>query len=114
MKLLKEFGQLHLYINLAGFVRLGGRLTHADLPYAHKHSVILPSSHRLTDLIINHHHHRLKHPVANTLQTYLQQQYWIQYACRSIRSHLRLYVPCFRTRSKCVEPKLAVLSRFCK
>jgi len=65
--------QLDLFVNQTGFLRVGGHLQNADLPYEHKHPLLLPSTHRLTDLIIDHHHRKLKHPGPSALQTYLQQ-----------------------------------------
>lgn len=100
----KELRRLDPFLDPAGLIRVGGRLTNSDLPYAQKHPLLLPSSHRLTTLIINHHHLRLKHPGAYVLQTHLQQHYWIQSARRIIRSRIRLCIPCFRTRPKSVEP----------
>ncbi|XP_025194768.1 uncharacterized protein LOC112594280 [Melanaphis sacchari] len=107
----KDLRRLDLFIDPSGLVRVGGRLTNANLPYAHKHPVLLPSSHPLTNLLIDHHHVRLCHPGAHTLQTHLQQDYWIQSARRVIRSRLRLCIPCFKTQSKSVELKMATLPK---
>lgn len=82
----KQLRKLDLFVDTAGFLRVGGRLHNADIPYEHKHPLLLPSTHRFTDLIIDHHHCRLKHPGAHALQTYLQRSYWIQSARRAIRS----------------------------
>lgn len=107
----KDLRRLDLFIDSFGLVRVGGRLTNANIPYAHKHPVLLPSSHPLTNLLIDHHHVRLCHPGAHTLQTHLQQDYWIQSARRVIRSRLRLCIPCYKTRPRPVEPKMAALPK---
>jgi hypothetical protein len=108
----KNLRRLDLFIDRTGLIRVDGRLTNADISYEQKHPVLLPSKHRLTDLLIDHHHIRLKHPGAYALQAYLQQEYWIQSARRVIRSRLRLCMSCFRTSPKCIEPKMATLPKY--
>ena len=53
----KNLRRLDPFIDRTGLIRVGGRLTNADIPYEHKHPVLLPSKHRLIDLLIDHHHH---------------------------------------------------------
>jgi len=108
----KDLRGLDLFVDPSGIVRVGGRLTNANIPYAHKHPALLPSSHLLTKLIIDYHHIRLKHPGAHTLQSHLQQEYWIQSARRTIRSRLRLCISCFKTRPRGIEPKMAALPKY--
>lgn len=108
----KSLRSLDLFIDDTGLIRVGGRLNNANIPYDHKHPVLLPSTHRLTTLIIDHHHQRLKHPGASALQTHLQREFWIQSARRIIRSRLRLCMPCYRTKPKCIQPKMAVLPKY--
>jgi len=91
---------------------VGGRLQNADIPYAHKHPVLLPSRHRLTDILIDHHHMRLKHPGAYSLQATLQREFWILSARKSIRSRLRQCVHCFRTQPRGIQPKMANLPSY--
>jgi len=74
----KDLRSLDLFLDPSGIVRVGGRLTNANIPYVHKHPALLSSSHLLTKLIIDYHHIRLKHPGVHALQTHLQQEYWIQ------------------------------------
>lgn len=108
----KELRKLDVFLDPFGILRVGGRLTNADIPYAHKHPALLPSSHPLTILIIDHHHLRLNHSGSNALQTYLQREFWIQSARQAIRSRLRLCISCFRTRPVAVQPKMAALPKY--
>ena len=39
-----------------GVLRVGGRLANAPIPYSAKHPAVLPSQHRVTELIIQHYH----------------------------------------------------------
>lgn len=93
-------------------LRVGGRLKHADIPYDQKHPLLLPSHHRLTLLLIDYHHQRLKHPGAKVLQSWLQREWWIKSARRVIRSILRLCISCFRTRPRPLQPKMADLQKY--
>lgn len=108
----KPLRKLDAFIDSAGFLRVGGRLQNSDLPYERKHPLLIPSHHRLTELIIDHNHCKLKHPGPSALQTHLQRLFWIQSARRVIRSRLRLCIPCFRTRPQSVQPKMAALPKY--
>ncbi|XP_025420904.1 uncharacterized protein LOC112691007 [Sipha flava] len=108
----KPFRMLDLFIDRDELLRVGGRLRHADIPYMQKHPVLLPSHHRLTDLIIDHHHRMLHHPGAMALQTHLQRKFWILSARQAIRSRLRLCMPCYRTPPRSVQPKMATLPKY--
>lgn len=91
---------------------MGGRLENSALPYAHKHQLLLPCHHRFTELLIDHHHQRLNHPGATSLQAHLQSEFWIQSARQAIRSPLRLCIPCFHARSRGTQPKMAHLPKY--
>lgn len=80
---------LNLFLDENGIIRVGGRLNHANIPYEQKHPILLPGSHRFTDLLIESFHKQFKHPGATTLQSIIQQQYWIVSSRRVIRSRLR-------------------------
>jgi len=104
--------KLDPFIDESGLLRVGGRLTNADLPYSHKHPLLLPCQHRLTLLLIDYHHQRLKHPGCVSLQAHLQREYWIPSVRKIIRSRIRLCISCFRTRPRAVQPKMASLPSF--
>lgn len=113
LKVSKELSRLDIFIDSFGIVRVDGRITHSDLLHTHKHPILLPSFHRLVNLIINHDHHVENEIVsAQALQAYLQQEYWIHSARRAIRSRLWLYVSYFQTRPPCVESKMADLPKY--
>lgn len=108
----KYIRSLDPFLDDVGLIRVGGRLRNSDLPYIHKHPVLLPSRHRLTNLIIDYHHRLLQHPGAMALQTHLQREFWILSGRQAIRSRLRLCIPCFRTRPQNVQPKMASLPKY--
>ncbi|GFU30953.1 integrase catalytic domain-containing protein [Trichonephila clavipes] len=57
--------------------RVGGRLRHANLAYGHKHPILLPKRHILTDPIAIHYHEILLHTGTQLVQSCIQEQYWI-------------------------------------
>ncbi|GFW89570.1 integrase catalytic domain-containing protein [Trichonephila clavipes] len=52
--------------------RVGGRLRHANVAYGHKHPILLPKRHILTDLIVRHYHEILLHavPLSDNINEY--------------------------------------------
>ncbi|XP_050061681.1 uncharacterized protein LOC126551703 [Aphis gossypii] len=104
--------KLDPFLDVDGFLRVGGRLNNADLPYAHKHPLLLPCHHRLTLLLIDYHHQRLKHPGSASLQATLQHEFWIPSVRKIIQSRIRLCIACYRTRPRSVQPKMAYLPRY--
>ncbi|XP_026816274.1 uncharacterized protein LOC113555881 [Rhopalosiphum maidis] len=103
---------LNPFLDDHGIIRVGGRLIHADIPYEQKHPILLPRSHRLTDLIIDDYHQHHKHPGATTLQTIIQQQYWIVASRQIIRSRLRTCISCYRLRPRGLQPLIGNLPKF--
>ncbi|XP_025409387.1 uncharacterized protein LOC112682853 [Sipha flava] len=110
----KNLRSLDIFLDTHGLIRFGGRLRNADVPYEQKHPLLLPSNHRVTDLLIDYFHQRLKHPGAAALQSWLQREWRIQSAQRVIRSRLRLCISCFHVRPRSLQPKMANLPKYLK
>ncbi|KAL4125951.1 hypothetical protein QTP88_010188 [Uroleucon formosanum] len=111
-KIPTHIAQLDPFIDENELLRVGGRLTNADIPYSHKHPLLLPCQHRLTLLLIDYHHQRLKHPGCTSLQTHLQLEFWILSVRKIIRSRIRLCISYFRTKPLAVQPKMSTLPSF--
>ncbi|XP_048479150.1 uncharacterized protein LOC119692986 isoform X2 [Plutella xylostella] len=47
---------LNPFLDADGLIRVGGRLQHSALPYAHKHQIILPNDSYVTQLIVKNEH----------------------------------------------------------
>lgn len=108
----KNLCQLSPFLDENGLIRVGGRLNNANIPYIQKHPLLLPGRHRLTAILIDYHHQRLKHSGATALQNQLQQEFWIQSARQIIRSRIRRCIPCFRTRPRPLQPIMASLPSY--
>ncbi|XP_029345859.1 uncharacterized protein LOC103309245 [Acyrthosiphon pisum] len=104
--------KLDPFIDGHGLLRVGRRLTNADLPQSHKHPLLLPCQRRLTLLLIDYHHQRLKYPGCASLQAHLQREFWIPSVRKIIRSRIRLCISRFRTRPRAVQAKMASLPSF--
>ncbi|GIX96405.1 DUF1758 domain-containing protein [Caerostris darwini] len=68
---------LNPFLDNSGILRVGGRLRHANIAYGHKHPILLPKGHILTDLIVRHYHEILLHACSQLVQSSIQEQYWI-------------------------------------
>ncbi|GIY71759.1 DUF1758 domain-containing protein [Caerostris darwini] len=68
---------LNPFLDNSGILRVGGRLRHANIVYGHKHPILLPKRHILTDLIVRHYHEILLHACPQLVQSSIQEQYWI-------------------------------------
>ncbi|GFX01233.1 integrase catalytic domain-containing protein [Trichonephila clavipes] len=68
---------LNPFLDCSNILRVGGRLRHANLAYGHKHPILLPKRHILTDLIVRHYHEILLHAGRQLVQSCIQEQYWI-------------------------------------
>lgn len=54
----KPFRKLSLFLDDNNILRVGGRLTHANLSFSQEHPILLPGKHRLTELLIDHFHQK--------------------------------------------------------
>ncbi|GFR29693.1 integrase catalytic domain-containing protein [Trichonephila clavata] len=84
---------LNPFLDRDGILRIGGCLGNSDLPYVAKYSAILPSNHKLTNIIIMYFHKKNLHLGASSLLHCVRQKYWS--LCRKI---MHKCVVCFRTK----------------
>lgn len=107
-RLPKSFRKLNPFLD-NGLLRVGGRLSHSDLSYDRKYPALLPSKHRLTELLIRDFHNRYLHPGLQTLQFLLSQQFWILSPKRAIQRVVSNCVRCFRARPRASIPLMGDL-----
>jgi transposase InsO family protein len=108
----EPFKGLDLFIDSHGIIRIGGRLTNADLPYEAKHPVLLPKSDHLVNIIVKHYHLRNCHAGSNLLSSIIRQKYWIISSRNTIRILIRKCISCFRVNPKNTYPKMADLPAY--
>ena len=66
-----------LFSDRDGFLRCGGRLSHADLPYSAKHPILLDANHGFTMLVISDCHERVMHGGVKETLTELRSKFWL-------------------------------------
>ncbi|XP_058827602.1 uncharacterized protein LOC131687527 [Topomyia yanbarensis] len=87
---------LHLmspFIDPERVLRVGGRLNLSQLPYQEKHPALIPTSHPLTRLIVEHFHRKLFHGGGRLLLTTIREEFWPPRGRKLVRSVVR---NCFR------------------
>ncbi|XP_048003104.1 uncharacterized protein LOC125239532 [Leguminivora glycinivorella] len=94
----KAFKKLCPFLDDAGLLRVGGRLSRASLEFDVKHPLLLPRDNRLTYLLIDEYHRRFMHPGIQTLHNLLAQHFWIMSPKRAIYAVVSKCMKCFRVR----------------
>ncbi|XP_063624778.1 uncharacterized protein LOC134796521 [Cydia splendana] len=94
----KAFKKLSPFLDDAGLLRVGGRLSRASLEFDVKHPLLLPRDDRLTSLLIDEYHKRFMHPGVQTLHNLLAQHFWILSPKRAIHAVTSKCMKCFRVR----------------
>ncbi|KAJ8967169.1 hypothetical protein NQ314_003058 [Rhamnusium bicolor] len=69
-------------------IRVGGRLSNANVAFDHKHPILLPKSDPFVNLLIDYNHKKYCHTGTHLLQSLLQQNYWIIAARGIIRQRI--------------------------
>ena len=82
-----------------GLLRVGGRLSNADIPEESKHPLILPRKGHVTSLIIRHTHEQLGHARRGHVLAKLREKYWIIGANSAVRQMISSCVTCRRHRA---------------
>ncbi|XP_070074116.1 uncharacterized protein [Drosophila takahashii] len=77
-----------------GLLRVEGRLANSQLPADVKHPILLPKSHRITRMILEHEHTANLHPGVSALFVFTRQKYWIFGARNLIRNLVHNCVKC--------------------
>ena len=94
---------LNPFLDKDGLLRVGGRLRHSSLNFDQKYPILLPSQHRLTNLIVEHFHRKYFHAGPQALLNQIRQQFWIingRSVCRKIVYNC---VICFKANPRVIE-----------
>lgn len=70
-----KIANLNPFLDENGVIRVGGRLRMSRLTYSQKHSILLPSRHRMTDHIIRETHETHYHTGIQTTLHILRQKF---------------------------------------
>ncbi|XP_026481068.1 uncharacterized protein LOC113387893 [Ctenocephalides felis] len=104
----KRYRTLRLFLH-NGFLRVGGRLTHANLDFDHKFPLLLPKKDHVINLIIDYYHEKHLHAGPHLLTSILRQRYWILSIRSIVRQRIHKCNKCFRSNPKSFTPIMADL-----
>ena len=110
LKKTSSLNALDPYLDAIGVLRVGGRITKANLADGLKNPVILPKTGHITELIIRHAHEKTYHSGRGvTLNELRSNGYWIINGNAAVRRFISRCVRCRYIRGTTGEQKMANL-----
>ncbi|XP_054719569.1 uncharacterized protein LOC129229310 isoform X2 [Uloborus diversus] len=106
-----KLSSLNVFLDKNKVMRVGGRLSHADLSYATKHPMVLPAKHPLTSIILRNVHLKYLHVGPQALLHQVRQKFWPLNGRNSCRKIVRNCVICFKNRPVTVSQIMAELPK---
>ncbi len=105
--------QIDLFLDQSGLWRCGGRLSHADIPFATKHPILLPKNHHVTSLIVLKAHEKVLHGGVKETLTEMRSRYWVVRGRSLVKMILRRCTTCRRYEGRpCRAPRPPPLPSF--
>ena len=92
-----------------GILRVGGRLSNAQIPEDAKHQLILPRYHHVSDVILDYVHRQCNHQGRNHVLATLRQKYWILGAGVKVKQLMNKCLICRKQRCKLNQQMMADL-----
>ena len=100
-----KFLQLNPILDMS-LIKVGGSLTHANLPNQSKHQIILPTKQQVTSLINHYYHETMYHSKRDQTLSLIGQSYWIVNGKLAVGKILQRCLYCKRIR---VQPQLPII-----
>ncbi|XP_026819102.1 uncharacterized protein LOC113557746 [Rhopalosiphum maidis] len=107
----RSVARLRPYIDDSGVIRVGGRLSNAQLSNEQRHPVLLAKSSHLSLLLIRHWHDLTGHSGPRVITALLGRQYWIMSVGILIRTVISHCTRCVRLSAANPQPVMADLPR---
>ncbi|XP_068994219.1 uncharacterized protein [Neodiprion pinetum] len=98
-----KIASINPYIDSEGLLRVGGRLSKADIPETQKLSIILPTRHLITKMILKKEHIQLHRCGPENLLCSIRSKYWPLSGRREARKVTNGCLLCFRNKPKTPE-----------
>ena len=96
--------QFGLFLDHQQIIRCKGRVGNAPLSQESKNPILLPSKHRLANLIIQDVHSKIKHSGIKDTLTTIRERFWIPRGREAVKRILRKYVTCRRVEGVPYRP----------
>lgn len=98
------------FIDADGLLRVGGRLTEAQIELDAKKPLIIPGKHHIATLLVKHHHEKVRHQGRHYTEGAVRAAgYWIVGGKRRVCSVIHECVTCRRLRREPQTQKMADL-----
>lgn len=102
------------FIDADGLLRVGGRLTEAQIELDVKKPLIIPGKHHIATLLVKHHHEKVRHQGRHYTEGAVRAAgYWIVGGKRRVCSVIHECVTCRRLRREPQTQKMADLPTDC-
>ena len=106
----KSTTQLSPFIDHAGIIRVGGRLSRSQLPFAEIHPIIIPRESPVVRLIVAHHHEKVLHQGRVITQAAIRSAgIYIVNLRGIVSSYIRSCPRCVILRQQPLTPEMADL-----
>ncbi|XP_055604159.1 uncharacterized protein LOC129752396 [Uranotaenia lowii] len=92
-------------------LRVGGRLANSNQNYDTQHQIILPSSHQITALLVEHLHRKHLHAAPTLLLTIIRLRFWIIGARSLTKKVVHKCLQCFKAKPTMVQQFMGELPR---
>ena len=105
-----QLSSLNPFLDQDNVIRVGGRLRNSSLPFHEKHPILLPKSHKMSLLIVQHYHLECKHQGRHiTMATIRQAGFFILKGTGMIKNFLKNCVMCIKLRGQASTQLMADL-----
>ncbi|XP_065084920.1 uncharacterized protein LOC135707118 [Ochlerotatus camptorhynchus] len=94
-----------------GIIRVGGRLSNAEVPDTVKYPMVLSSRHPLAQLLAGYYHKFLLHAGPQLMLATMRQKYWIISGRNLVRHTYHQCVKCFRNKPILIQQSVADLPK---
>lgn len=94
-----------------GYLRVGGKLQNASLPYECTHQLVLSPENHFTKLIIFHEHQRILHAATQLLIASLRQRYWITRIQKVIKKCIHSCLTCYKLKASTAHQLMGNLTQ---
>ncbi|XP_040908610.1 uncharacterized protein LOC121191510 [Toxotes jaculatrix] len=102
--------KLNPVVDKDGLLRVGGRLSSADLSEEEKHPLIIPRTHHIATLLVRYFHEQVAHQGRHITEGAIRAAgYWIIGSKRLVSSVIHKCVTCRKLRGRLEEQKMADL-----
>ncbi|XP_014214830.1 uncharacterized protein LOC106644002 [Copidosoma floridanum] len=104
-----RFDNLNPFIDEHGLIRVGRRLKHSELRFNQKNTILLPTNHNITDLIIRQTHLEPFHAGIQTTLYFICNKLWILKGKDQVRHIMKRCVHCMKQRPRSLHGQMAEL-----